>query len=324
VLDIVEVGAGGGSIAWVDPQGRLHVGPRSAGSEPGPVAFGRGGTETTVTDANLVLGRIGGGRFLGGRLRLDETAATAAIRAQIARPLGYAQGEEARVARGVLDLAGTLMAGAIKEITVARGHDVRDFTLLVFGGGGPIFGTDLAILADVLAALETEASAAAGREFGDTPARLRRQAEMRYRGQRHAVLVDLDGPLEASSLRASFEAVYRSRFGRSLGEDFAPEVVGLRVVAEAAAARPDLSALAPPSGGPDPVPAAHRRLHDGTGWAEAPVWQRAELPAGFRLTGPAIIEEYGSTTLLGPGDEAVVGTLGEIAIRVAPAAEARA
>ncbi|WP_426960077.1 hydantoinase/oxoprolinase family protein [Muricoccus radiodurans] len=369
VLDIVEVGAGGGSIAWVDPQGRLHVGPRSAGSEPGPVAFGRGGTEPTVTDANLVLGRIGGERFLGGRLGLDAAAAGAAIRDRIARPLGYGAGEEARVARGILDLAGTLMAGAIKEITVARGHDVRDFALLVFGGGGPIFGTDLArglgiprvvvppepgnfsalgmllagarldvarsvvadlsaegltALTEVLAALEAEAKAAAVREFGDAPPTLRHQAEMRYRGQRHAVLVDIAGALETEALRDAFEAVYRRRFGRSLGEDFAPEVVGLRVVAEAAAARPDLSALAPPAGGPDPLPAAHRPLRDGAGWVEAPVWWRPDLPAGFRLTGPAIIEEYSSTTLLGPGDEAVVGALGEIAIRVAPAGEARA
>ena len=366
VLDIVEVGAGGGSIAWVDPQGRLHVGPRSAGSEPGPVAFGRGGTEPTVTDANLVLGRIGGGAFLGGRLRLDRDAAATAIRDRVARPMGYAEGEGARVARGILDLAGTHMAGAIKEITVARGHDVRDFTLLVFGGGGPIFGADLArglgiprvvvppepgnfsalgmllagarldvarsvvadlsgaglaTLSEVRAALEAEARDAALREFGGATASLRVQAEMRYRGQRHGVLVEVGGTFDGASLREAFEAVYRRRFGRSLGEDFAPEVVGLRIVAEAATARPDLGALSPRATGA-PVPAAHRPLHVPAGWVEAPVWRRDTLPIGFRLTGPAVIEEYGSTTLLGPGDEATVGVLGEIAVRVAPA-EAR-
>ena len=367
VLDIVEVGAGGGSIAWVDPQSRLHVGPRSAGSEPGPVAFGRGGTEPTVTDANLVLGRIGGGAFLGGRLRLDREAAEAAIRSRVAHPLGYGEGEEARVARGILDLAGTLMAGAIKEITVARGHDVRDFTLLVFGGGGPIFGTDLARglgiprvvvppepgnfsalgmllagarldvarslvtdlseeglrrLSTTLRALEGEAMAAAGREFGTAPATLRRQAEMRYRGQRHTVLVELGDALEPAPLRAAFEAVYRRRFGRSLGEGFVPEVVGLRIVAEGVAAGPDLAALAPVATAL-PSPASHRSLHTGKAWVEAPVWSRATLPTGFRVSGPAVIEEYGSTTLLGPGDEAVIGALGEIAIQVAPAREAR-
>jgi N-methylhydantoinase A len=364
VLDIVEVGAGGGSIAWVDGQGRLRVGPRSAGSEPGPVAFGRGGTEPTVTDANLVLGRIGGASFLGGRLALDAAAAAAAIRERVAVPLGYGGGAEAtaRVARGVLDLATTLMAGAVKEITVARGHDVRDFALMAFGGGGPIFGTDLArglgiplvivppqpgnfsaagmllagarldvarslvadlspagmaSLAEALRALEEEARAAARREFGDVAARFSHQAEMRYRGQRHAVLVDFAGAPDAAALRAAFETTYRARFGRSLGEDFAPEVVGLRVIAEGATDRPDLLAIspaAPPGSAPSPI--ARRPLHGPAGWVEAPVWRRESLPAGFALTGPAVIEEYGATTLLGPGDSATVGALREIAIRV--------
>jgi len=365
VLDIVEVGAGGGSIAGVDPQGRLRVGPRSAGSEPGPVAFGRGGTEPTVTDANLVLGRIGGGSFLGGKLALDAKAAAAAIRDKVALPLGYGDGPEAtaRVARGVLDLATTLMAGAVKEITVARGHDVRDFALMVFGGGGPIFGADLArelgiplvivppepgnfsatgmllagarldvarslvadlspagmaSLAEALEEVEGEARAAAQREFGAIPARFGYQAEMRYRGQRHAVLVDFAGAPDAATLRAAFETVYRTRFGRSLGEDFAPEVVGLRVIAEGDTVRPDLGAIspaAPPGSVPGPV--AHRPLHGRGGWAEAPVWRRETLPVGFTLTGPAVIEEYGSTTLLAAGDVAAVGALGEIVIRVA-------
>ncbi len=365
VLDIVEVGAGGGSIAWADAQGRLHVGPRSAGSEPGPVAFGRGGTEPTVTDANLVLGRIGGASFLGGRLTLDAAAAAAAIRDKVAIPLGYGEGAEAtaRVARGVLDLATTLMAGAVKEITVARGHDVRDFALMAFGGGGPIFGADLArelgiplvivppqpgnfsaagmllagarldvarslvadlspsgmaSLAAALEALEAEARAAAQREFGDVAARLSHQAEMRYRGQRHAVLVDFAGAPEATALCEAFERTYRARFGRSLGVDFAPEVVGLRVIAEGETARPDLAAISPAAPpGSSPCPIAHRPLHGPGGWTEAPVWRRESLPVGFALTGPAVIEEYGATTLLGPGDRAEIGALGEITIRVA-------
>lgn len=143
VLDIIEVGAGGGSIASVDAHGQLTVGPRSAGSEPGPVAFGRGGTEPTVTDANLVLGRIGDGAFVGGRLKLDRAAAERAIRQWVAEPLGYGKAVDA-AAQGVLDLATSAMAGAIKEITIERGLDARDFTLFVFGGGGPLFGSILA------------------------------------------------------------------------------------------------------------------------------------------------------------------------------------
>ena len=145
VLDIVEVGAGGGSIAAVDDQGQLTVGPRSAGSEPGPVAFGRGGVEPTVTDANLVLGRIGEGSFMKGNLRLDRDAAFEAIRDRVAQPLGYrgADGVD-EAAQGILDLAATAMAATIKEITIERGHDAREFRLFMFGGAGPMFGSILA------------------------------------------------------------------------------------------------------------------------------------------------------------------------------------
>ncbi len=358
VLDIVEVGAGGGSIAWVDPQGRLRVGPRSAGSEPGPVAFGRGGTEPTVTDANLVLGRIGGANFLGGKLALDRDGAAAAIMAKLALPLGYDSAEV--VARGVLDLASTLMAGAIKEITVARGHDVRDFVLCAFGGGGPLFAGDLArslgiprvlvppqpgnfsalgmllagarldvsrslvadlspagmaLLAEAMAAVRAEALDAAAREFGGAAATLRVLAEMRYRGQRHSVLVELGAGASAAAVRAVFEATYARRFGRSLGDDFQPEVVALRIIAEAPAARPDLAALAPTATAP-PHPVAQRPLHTRAGWVQAPVWRREHLPAGFTCQGPAIIEEYGATMLLGSGDRARVGSLGEILVEV--------
>jgi len=145
VLDIVEVGAGGGSIASVDARGILSVGPRSAGSEPGPVAFGRGGTEPTVTDANLALGRISGGSFMKGKLQLDTVGARAAIGQRVAAPLGF-EGEHGidAAAQGILDLATTTMATAIKEITIERGYDVREFGLFVFGGGGPLFGSILA------------------------------------------------------------------------------------------------------------------------------------------------------------------------------------
>ena len=149
VLDIVEVGAGGGSIAWVDDNGRLQLGSRSAGSVPGPVAFGRGGTEPTVTDANVVLGRIGSDSFLNGRLVLDVAAARQAIAALAAR-LGFAGGDGVdRVAQGILDLAAVTMTSAIKEITIERGRDARDFALFVFGGGGPLFGAELARALDI-------------------------------------------------------------------------------------------------------------------------------------------------------------------------------
>ena len=144
VLDIVEVGTGGGSIAYRDAQGRLHVGPRSAGSDPGPVCFGRGGLEPTVTDANLVLGRINSGRFLSGSLQLDCGAAKAALMSTIGAPMGFAATEVDQVASGLLALANAQMGAAIKEVTVERGKDIREFALFVFGGGGPLHACDLA------------------------------------------------------------------------------------------------------------------------------------------------------------------------------------
>ncbi|MBT5111124.1 MAG: hydantoinase/oxoprolinase family protein [Rhodospirillaceae bacterium] len=145
VLDIVEVGAGGGTIAWIDEHDRLRLGPRSAGSEPGPVSFGRGGVEPTVTDASVSLGRIGSGSFMDGKLAINTEAANEAIRDHVAAPLGYvgADGVD-QVAHGIIELVTTIMSGAIKEITIERGHDVREFHLFVFGGGGPLFGSELA------------------------------------------------------------------------------------------------------------------------------------------------------------------------------------
>jgi len=141
VLDIVEVGTGGGSIAWLDEGGGLHVGPRSAGAEPGPASYGRGGTEPTVTDANVILGRLSPERFLGGEMRLDRTAAEVALRERLARPLAVALD---RAASGMLQVATSAMANAVRHVTLERGLDPRDFTLVAYGGGGPLHAASVA------------------------------------------------------------------------------------------------------------------------------------------------------------------------------------
>ena len=141
VLDIVEVGTGGGSIAWLDEGGGLHVGPRSAGAEPGPASYGRGGTEPTVTDANVILGRLSPERFLGGEMRLDRTAAEVALRERLARPLAVAL---ERAASGMLQVATSAMANAVRHVTLERGLDPRDFTLVAYGGGGPLHAASVA------------------------------------------------------------------------------------------------------------------------------------------------------------------------------------
>ena len=141
VVDLVEIGAGGGSIAWVDSGGALRVGPHSAGADPGPVCYGLGGTEPTITDANLVLGRLDPDYFAGGDMQLDLKGARNAIKTQCADPLGISI-EEA--AHGIVEIANTAMVNALRLVSVQRGHDPRDFMLIGFGGAGPAHTVRLA------------------------------------------------------------------------------------------------------------------------------------------------------------------------------------
>jgi N-methylhydantoinase A len=139
-LDIRTIGAGGGSIAWLDSAGALHVGPQSAGAQPGPICYARGGTEPTVTDAALVNGYIDTANFLGGEMRIDMESARRGISEKVARPLGL---DVPVAASGILKIALSHMAGAIWDILSSSGDDPRDFTLLCYGGGGPLFGASL-------------------------------------------------------------------------------------------------------------------------------------------------------------------------------------
>ena len=141
VIDLVEIGAGGGSIAWVDSGGILRVGPQSAGADPGPVCYGRGGEEPTITDANLVLGRFDPEYFLGGKMKLDVEGATKAIESKCAKPLGL---DLLEVALGIVEIANTAMVNALRRISVQRGYDPREFMLVAFGGAGPVHANRLA------------------------------------------------------------------------------------------------------------------------------------------------------------------------------------
>lgn len=141
VIDLAEVSAGGGSIAWVDRAGALRVGPKSAGADPGPVCYGRGGSEPTVTDCNLLLGYLDKESLLGGELAIDHSAAEAAIRMKLAEPLGI---DIRSAAAAVIDVVNHAMAEVLKIVSVQRGHDPRDFVLAAFGGAGPLHATALA------------------------------------------------------------------------------------------------------------------------------------------------------------------------------------
>jgi N-methylhydantoinase A len=361
VLDIVEVGTGGGSIAYLDPQGRLHVGPRSAGSDPGPSCFGRGGKEPTVTDANLVLGRIGAGRFLSGSLQLDHAAAETALMANIGRPMRFSDSAGDQVASGVLALANAQMGAAIKEVTVERGKDVREFSLFAFGGGGPLHAGDLArelniarvvvppepgnfsalgmlfaparideirtVRLDLASAterlrgfvgdMEKSARAALQRDFASDAVAFERSAEMRYKGQRHAIRVAVDAAASAQDLRTLFLDAYRRRYGRA-DTDASVEVVGLRVTAFAPVDGPDPRALHRAPKGAGAAPEALRDVYFASAGQRlrTPIYSRYDLPVGFRATGPAVIEEFGATCVVAPGDRLHVGEWGELQIDV--------
>jgi N-methylhydantoinase A len=141
MIDINTIGAGGGSIAWIDPGGSLQVGPQSAGADPGPACYGKGGNQPTVTDANLVLGRLNPEFYVGGEMSLDVKKAKQAVMTHIARPLGMTMHQ---AAEGILQVVNANMIRGIRRVSVERGYDPRQFFLMAFGGGGPLHATQLA------------------------------------------------------------------------------------------------------------------------------------------------------------------------------------
>jgi len=359
VIDIVEVGSGGGSIAWLDSQKRLHVGPQSAGSTPGPVCYGRGGTEPTVTDANLVLGRLNPGNFLGGEMQLDIAASKRAVSEGIAAPLGYAGDDgTTQMADGIISIATVIMAGAIRKISVEHGLDPRDFILFSYGGGGPLHSCALAhelsipivvippepgnfsaigmLLADaridtsktfvgildeksvpemaqLYQSLEQEAARALAKEFGTDDVFFEHHAEMRYRGQRHNIKVPVSGLKDAEQIRAAFERDYKRRYGHADAKAPA-EFQALHLSAFAKLKQPDVARLPRPA--TKAQKAQTRRVYIGNagGWVDAQIYHRDALAPGFNAAGPAVIEEYGSTTIVWPGDRFEIGELHEIRI----------
>jgi N-methylhydantoinase A len=359
VIDIVEVGSGGGSIAWLDSQKRLHVGPQSAGSTPGPVSYGRGGKEPTVTDANLVLGRLNAGNFLGGEMKLEIDAAERAVEERVATPLGYSgHSGTIQMADGIISIATVIMAGAIRKISVEHGLDPRDFILFSYGGGGPLHACALAhelsiptvvippepgnfsaigmLLADaridssktfvgilddksvpamakVFSAMEKEAATALAAEFGTGDVFFEHHAEMRYRGQRHNIKVPVSGLKDAEQIRAAFERDYKRRYGHADAKAPA-EFQALHLSAFARLKQPAIARL--PRAAAKSQPAHTRRIYIGNagGWLEAQIYHRDALEPGFSGAGPAVIEEYGSTTVVWPGDRFEVGELHEICL----------
>ena len=340
VIDINEVSAGGGTIAWIDAGGALALGPQSAGADPGPVGYGRGGTEPTVTDANVVLGRIAAGRFLGGTMPLDGAAAARAVEERLALPLGLSR-ESA--AAGVVRLADVKMALAVRSITTERGLDPRDYALVAYGGGGPLhavaiarelgiprvivppapstfsawgmLATDLRhdLVRTVLEPLERTDAAWAEARYREMEAEIaailppvgeavhHRAADLRYLGQEHTVTVEVGDLGGWGALRERFDAAHRRAYGYA-ASDVEVQLLNLRLAVVYPLPRAPLPSLPRGTGR---TPAFETRRIYSTLLRDAleyRVYPRAALRAGDLIEGPAAIEETGTTTVLEPGD----------------------
>ena len=360
MVDIHTIGAGGGSIASVTEDGSLVVGPRSAGADPGPACYGRGGEEPTVTDANLVLGRIPP-HLLGGEIPLDPARAEATLRERVAKPLGLGL-EEA--ARGILAIVNNNMAGALRVVSVERGLDPRAFTLCAFGGAGPVHGGDLARelgaprllvprhpgilcalgllatdlrydfartrvqrppdhdvddMARTMRALEEEATARlAAERVAEARRRLRRGADLRYAQQGVEITVEFPaGPVDGACVAELVERFHalHERLYTFCDREAAVEIVNFRVAATGRMERLELPRL--PSVEPGtPAPPSGRRPADLDGRGIAPVatHRRDDLLAGHVVSGPAIVDQLDSTTLVGPGRSAKVDPYGNLVV----------
>jgi N-methylhydantoinase A len=342
VVDVVEVGTGGGSIAWIDEVGALKVGPRSAGADPGPICYRLGGTQPTITDANAALGRIRPAAFMGGEMDLDVDGALAGIAEHVAEPLGI---EPLAAAHGIVEIAIAKMSLAVREVSVAKGYDPRDFVLLASGGAGPLHAAAIArelhiprvvvprfpghfsavgmLLTDPrhdlvrtiyarLSALDADRVHDTYREMAAQlgelidPERLRVEAffDMRYAGQDFTLPVPVaeaelaGGDLE--SIRRRFDEVHQRRYGHHAPTEQA-EVVNLRVTGLGRREKPRMAQDGASEGG---AAAIHVPVHftRGAEAVSAPVYARETLAPGTELRGPALIEEYASTTVVFAGD----------------------
>jgi N-methylhydantoinase A len=362
-IDLVEIGAGGGSIAQAR-LGVIAVGPESASSTPGPVCYGRGGAEPTVTDADVVLGYINPDYFAGGSIKLQPGAAARAIEERIARPLGLPL-EDA--AWGIHAIVNTNMELATRVVSIERGRDPRDLTLVAFGGSGPVHGCRLAqalgiprivlpASAGVTAAIGLLAAevkfdvarthvcrldAVSGASLDAMYDEMSRQAvavvqesavagevlvtrsaDARYVGQGYEVTVPVPaGRLDAAALdrvRASFHDVYAARYGYANPTE-SVEVVTWKLSAVGGSPRIALAKAAASSA--DARRKGTRRAYfpEARGYTDTPVYDRYELAAGTSLTGPAIVEERESTTVLPPGVTATVDEYANLIAETKPA-----
>ena len=368
-IELIEIGAGGGSIAAVDEIGLLKVGPRSAGSHPGPASYGLGGREPTVTDADFLLGYLNPDYFAGGEVAVDMPAALGAVE-ELARRLEL---ETTKVAWGIHDIVNESMAGAARVHVAERGRDPRDYALLCTGGAGPVHAYsvagklgigrvicppsagvasalgllvaparvdrvatvgirldrgNIATLESVFARLENEARGVmAQTSLKLESASVQRLADGRFLGQGFDLVVPLPaGPYEDSepgraALRAAFETAYREKF--ALAPPGVPvEFINIRVAVRAPVSGSEVVLEGRAGGGVRAALKGTRRAYfpDADGWTETAVYDRYRLGVGDELAGPAVVEEEGSTLVIGPSATARVAASGNIVMTLGESA----
>ena len=354
MLDIRSIGAGGGSIARIDAGGMLVVGPESAGANPGPACYRLGGRQPTVTDANVVTGRISPTNFLGGKISLDADAARVAIQ-PIADHLGLPL---ENAALSIIHIANNNMVGALHSVLTEQGLDPRDFVLVAFGGAGPPHISDLMtdasiprglvpnfpgqfsalgfIMADArvdrhrtvqlnsrffdraraaatMSALVKECVADLAAQ-GHTDVVIARSVEMRYLGQNHELEIPADVEAfteeEVARLLAAFHELHEARFGFRLSDHI--EIVNFLVTGIAKTGQLGFPEIGSAKAAATPV--SRRPVWFASGWVETPVYARVDLLHGHAVSGPALIEESASVTVLDPGKKITVDRYGNLLI----------
>ena len=356
MIDVVEVGAGGGSIAWIDDVGALKVGPQSAGADPGPICYRGGGTEPTITDANVVLGRLDPHNFLGGQMVLDADGARAGIEQKVAKPLKL---DPIAAAQAIVDIAISKMSLAVREVSVEKGYDPRDFVLVASGGAGPLHVCAIArelhipkvivplfpshfsalgmLLADErhdftrtfyydlasldfaeLTKIHDEMAAEAKKSLRHARnAEFKIELDLRYVGQEFTLSVSVSREMIARGDRQKIRKAFDALYEHRYAHHSPDEPVEMVNVRLAGIGKRARLKFPKVAGkGSKAVRKRSVYLSDARKAVSCPIYQRRDLGAGARIKGPALIEEHGTTTVLFEKDRCVVAKSGELLIDV--------
>ncbi len=327
-IDLSEVSAGGGTIAWIDEGGALRVGPKSAGAEPGPVAYNRGGEEPTVTDANIVLGRLNNEFLLGGQMKIYGELSKKAIENRIANRLGISYVE---ASLGIIRIINNIMSKSISIVSIERGRDPREYSMIAFGGAGPIHACDLAeeikineiivpphpglfsafglLTVDIIRVFSESVFE---RNLEEVFIKLKKKAmesyikegfnkiefedfvDVRYKGQSFELTLKYN---DGMNIKEEFDKEHKRIYGYSSKDPI--EVVSAKVVAIAKVKKIEL--LENKQENKEVQKIGYRKVFMNETFIEVPVYARDTIAVGYEDKGPAIIEEYDSTTLIKPG-----------------------